>query len=137
MIPGLRRFSGEGNGNPLQYSCLENPMGRGTWWATVHGIPRVGHDLATKPPPPGFWGRDICKKKDENKGTKPARCFITQDLKPESWAEHENQRNILPAPARFCQRDSAHHLLSSPDEPVVGEAGSGCWWVRAENCLQG
>ena len=29
---------GEGNGNPLQYSCLENPMDRGTWWATVHGV---------------------------------------------------------------------------------------------------
>ena len=36
-IPGLGRSSGEGNGNPLQYSCLENPMDRGHWWATVHG----------------------------------------------------------------------------------------------------
>ena len=31
-------------GNPLQYSCLENPMDRGAWWATVHGVTRVGHD---------------------------------------------------------------------------------------------
>ena len=38
-IPGLRKFPGEGNGNPLQYSCLENPMDRGAWWATVHGVP--------------------------------------------------------------------------------------------------
>ena len=38
LIPGLGRSPGEGNGNPLQYSCLENPMGRGTWWATVHGV---------------------------------------------------------------------------------------------------
>ena len=37
-IPGLGRFPGEGNGNPLQYSCLENPMDRGAWWATVHGV---------------------------------------------------------------------------------------------------
>ena len=36
-IPGLGRFPGGGNGNPLQYSCLENPLDRGTWWATVHG----------------------------------------------------------------------------------------------------
>ena len=43
---------GEGNGNPLQYSCLENPMDRGAWQATIHGVKRVGHDLATKPPPP-------------------------------------------------------------------------------------
>ena len=35
LIPGLGRYSGEGNGNPLQYSCLENPMGRGAWQATV------------------------------------------------------------------------------------------------------
>ena len=42
----------EGNGNPLHYSCLENSIDRGAWWATVHGITRVGHDLATKLPPP-------------------------------------------------------------------------------------
>ena len=35
LIPGSGRFSGGGHGNPLQYSCLENPMDRGTWWATV------------------------------------------------------------------------------------------------------
>ena len=40
----------EGNGNPLQYSCWENPMDRGDWQATVHGVARVGHDLANKPP---------------------------------------------------------------------------------------
>ena len=38
LIPRSRRSSGEGNGNPLQYSCLENPMGRGAWWATVCGV---------------------------------------------------------------------------------------------------
>ena len=37
-IPGSGRFPGEGNGNPLQYSCLENPMDGGAWWATVHGV---------------------------------------------------------------------------------------------------
>ena len=37
-IPGLGRPAGEGNGNPLQYSCLENSMDRGTRWATVHGV---------------------------------------------------------------------------------------------------
>ena len=43
-IPGLGTSPGEGNGNPLQYSCLENPMDGGAWWATVHGSQRVGHD---------------------------------------------------------------------------------------------
>ena len=37
-IPGSGRSPGEGNGNPLQYSCLENPMEGGGWWATVHGV---------------------------------------------------------------------------------------------------
>ena len=37
-IPGLGRSPGEGNGNPLQYSCLENPMERGAWGITVHGV---------------------------------------------------------------------------------------------------
>ena len=44
LIPGWERLSGVVNGNPLQYSCLENSMGRGAWWATVHGIIRVRHD---------------------------------------------------------------------------------------------
>ena len=38
LIPGSGRSPGEGNDNPLQYSCLENPMDRRAWWATVHGI---------------------------------------------------------------------------------------------------
>ena len=37
-IPGLGRSPGEGNGNPLQYSCLENPMDRGAWRAAIHGV---------------------------------------------------------------------------------------------------
>ena len=37
-IPGLGRSPGEGNGNPLQYSCLANPMDGGAWWAAVHGV---------------------------------------------------------------------------------------------------
>ena len=38
LIPGLGRSPGEENGNPLQYSCLGNPMDRGAWWAVVHGV---------------------------------------------------------------------------------------------------
>ena len=48
LIPGLGRSPGEGNGNPLQYSCLGNPMDRRAWWATIHGVTRVGHDFVTK-----------------------------------------------------------------------------------------
>ena len=38
QLPGLGRSPGRGNGNPLQHSCLENPIDRGAWWATVHGV---------------------------------------------------------------------------------------------------
>ena len=61
-IPGLGRSPGEGNGNPLQYSCLENPMDRGAWQATVHGVAKSWTQLsnftfflvALKIPIPGF-----------------------------------------------------------------------------------
>ena len=43
-IPGSGISPGEGNGNPLQYSNLENPIDGGAWWATVHGVTRVRHD---------------------------------------------------------------------------------------------
>ena len=48
LIPGSGRSPGEGDGNLLQYSCLENPKDRGAWGATVHGVARVGHDSVTK-----------------------------------------------------------------------------------------
>ena len=51
LVPGLGRSSGEENGNPLQYSCLENPMDRGAWQATVHGVSQESDShLVIKPP---------------------------------------------------------------------------------------
>ena len=50
-IPGWGRSPGEGSSNPFQYSCQENPMDRGAWQATVDGVARVRHNLATKQPP--------------------------------------------------------------------------------------
>ena len=47
-IPGLGGSPGEGKGNLLQYSCLENPMDRGAWRATIHGVARSRHGLAAK-----------------------------------------------------------------------------------------
>ena len=58
-IPGLGRSRGKANGNPLQYSCLENPMDKEVWWATVQGVTKVRLDLVTKPPPPQH--RSQCK----------------------------------------------------------------------------
>ena len=77
LISGSRRSPGEGNGNPLQYSCLENPMDRGAWRATVHGITRVGHDLVTKPPPGTLWG---CRGRTWNRGVacKGQFCLVLE-----------------------------------------------------------
>ena len=50
-IPGLGRSPGGGNGNPLQHSGLENPMDRKAWWATVHGVEKIRHNLATSTHP--------------------------------------------------------------------------------------
>ena len=60
LIPGSGRSPGGGNGNPLQYSCLDNPMDRRAWQATVHRVTRVGCNLVTKPPAlpprlPSIW----------------------------------------------------------------------------------
>ena len=46
--PWIRKIPGGGNANPLQCFCLGNPMGRRTWWATVHGVTRVRHNLVTE-----------------------------------------------------------------------------------------
>ena len=46
LIPGLGRSPGEGNGNPLQSSCLENPMDRGAWWTVVHGVTKRWEQLS-------------------------------------------------------------------------------------------
>ena len=50
LIPGWGRSPGEGNVNSLLYSCLGNPMDRIAWWATVHGVTKVRHNLANKQP---------------------------------------------------------------------------------------
>ena len=66
-IPGLERSPGEGNGNPLQYCCPGNPMDRGAWQSTVLEVPRVQHDLVTKPPPLPHVSQRYIEPKDRIK----------------------------------------------------------------------
>ena len=73
-IPGS---PGGGHGNPLQYSCLENPTDRGAWQATVHGITRVGHDLATKPPPPEKRSYITLPGKGGHSGLMPSNLCVS------------------------------------------------------------
>ena len=56
-IPGSGRSPGGGNGNPLQYSCLENPMDRGAWWATVHRVAKSQTPLSDWPSPSPCWSK--------------------------------------------------------------------------------
>ena len=61
--PGLGRSPGEGNGNPLQYSCLENPMDRGAWWATVYGVTKCRTRLSDFA---SLHSADKLNKQDDN-----------------------------------------------------------------------
>ena len=87
LISGLGRSPGEGNGNPLWYTCLENPMDRGAWWATVHGVTEESdsaerlsttttitkmrtHFLSTPPELKSFPTPSLCLKAD-NSGSVP------------------------------------------------------------------
>ena len=81
-IPGLGKLPGEGNGNPFWYSCLENPMDRGAWWAIVHGVARVRHNLATEhtcmPAEYVMWNAGL---DDSQAGIKiPGRISATSDI---------------------------------------------------------
>ena len=70
-IPGLGRSPGEGNGNPLRYSCLENPKDRGAWWATLHEVTEsdtTGHALCLS-------YRDNVRIKQNNRHQRQIKCF--------------------------------------------------------------
>ena len=68
LIPGSGKSPGEGNSNPLRYSCFGDPMDRGAWQAIVHGVTRVGHDLVTKEQQPHQGGCSIKKASDVHMG---------------------------------------------------------------------
>ena len=70
-IPGLGRSPGEGNGSPLQYSCLENPVDRGAWRATVYGVPKSHtrlSDFHFHFPPAGAGEKTLREKTDAKQG---------------------------------------------------------------------
>ena len=81
-IPGSGRSPGEGNGNPLQDSCLEDPMGRGAWRATLHGVTRVGHDLTTKPPAAARGGYSLLQRVGSHCHGSPCRRAQLWDVSP-------------------------------------------------------
>ena len=88
--PWVRRSPGEGNGNPLQYSCLENPMDRGPWSAAVQGIARVRYDLVTKQQQKGTnWLADQIQPAQGTSVPIPAMTPQTLTLNCQHFFHHE------------------------------------------------
>ena len=88
LIPGLGRSPGEGNGNPLQYSCLENPTTEEPGRLQSMGSQWVGHDLATKPPPPQRWFKKLCKEDEslEDESMVPGHQKLTNGEDHQNWS---------------------------------------------------
>ena len=95
-IPGLGRSPGEGNGNLFQYSCLENPMDRGAWQATVHGAPRplVPPPVTPLPPPAPLLPWLPLETRPDSPGEPgmqprdPCRLLTSRLIRLESWVHH-------------------------------------------------
>ena len=109
------------NGNPLRYSCLENPMDRGVWQDTVHGVARVGHDLASKPPPPS--------EQDEAKGTE---SLVGADRSSKGGKSGRNHQTLTLEPR--LQRGKGLVRYVSGRESLVQR--SRCVWEPAARSLQ-
>ena len=80
LIPGLERSPGEGNGNPLQYSCLENPMDRGAWLATVHGVTKKESEATSLSPSKAFEELEV-------KSTLPAATWWQNHIFNQDWQQ--------------------------------------------------
>ena len=102
-IPGLGRFPEGGHGNPIQYSCLENPMDRGVWRAAVQGI-TVIHNSTTKPPLPSplyesaKWGKEEIHSLFNIQHTCHLAGHVRTDVQAPSWAAEDN----VPGDRRLC-----------------------------------
>ena len=123
-VPGSGRSPGEEYGSPLQCSCLGNPMGRGAWQATFTVVPRVRHDLETKPPPPprngmrkwSQWNKQA--NKQTNKKTEKA-TYKRWRIWRESVLAWETKS--------FKEKGQQHFILQSSAGIFRGEKASDCF----------
>ena len=124
-VLGLGRSPGEGNGSPLQCSCLGNPMDRGAWQVTFIGVTRVIHDLKTKPlpsPPPRNGMRKWSQWKKKNKQTHKKTENATYK-KWRIWRE-----NVLAWETKsFKEKSQQHFILQSSAGMFIGEKASDCF----------
>ena len=105
-VPGLGRSSGEGNGNPLQYSCLENPMDRGAWWATVFGVAKESDTTEHLAAAAAAAARQaLAGLPASSWGTFHSWGFHPRDLRPPPhhrsgpWAQTSQTHTLLPGSA--------------------------------------
>ena len=107
-VPGLGRSSGEGNSNPLQYSCLENPMDRGAWRATVHGVAKSQTQLEWNEEEEKPWAGEL---------TGPLDLWVSltrlQSQVSLSWGHLQALLggDLLPRPLWWLRQDSALHEM--------------------------
>ena len=149
LIPGLVRSPWEGNSKPLQYSCLGNPMDRGAWWATVHGVTKR-HDWATNTSLTLFfsdytfqaWIKQNTDLKAAYKAalkSGPWNCFPTPDLSGVSivalhWIVPTHILHRVGMPWKHAWRGQAERsLFSSPralrnESPLPSLSGTSCGW---------
>ena len=106
-IPGSGRSSGEGNGNPLQYFCLGNPMDRGVRRVTVRGLQRVGHDLVTKQHWFTALNKSICTTLCFYFSV-PSRILTTKNFHPSPYS-----CSPLPFFLGFCPLPSSTSLVTT------------------------
>ena len=129
-IPGSGRSPGEGNGNPLQYSCLENPMDGGAWQATVHGSQRVGQDWTTSLthiyPSDSSSLIDSCTES----GRLPFLLLFNHSVVSDSWRLHGLQHARLPCPSLSPRACSNSCTLSRWCHPTISSS------VTSFSCLQ-
>ena len=132
---GLGRFPGEGNGNPLQYSCLENSMDRGDWWATDHGVaksmPACGHLLLLYQSPLGaqtsLWFALIQKERPTREEIKTTVYYIWTKL------SHFQQFVLLPQKEPegsvicLCSCPSLHHTHRNRNSTEPGIRRVNIW----------
>ena len=91
QVQFLGRSFGEGNDNPLQYSCLENPMGTGAWQAAVHGVTRVRNNLATKSTNQALkWLKMISTKKWNDN-----QCSLNHHNRRQHWSHSIKEKQYF------------------------------------------